>query len=161
MTEDAFFTSFRSFRSFRRFNHLANQSGMALVTSLIFLTALMGLASMLLLNSVIELKIAGANQEKVVALEEATGELDILLLKGLLSNDLYSNMNVNANTNDPHPTPKVNDCPASMNGYSNNLIQCVVIYREVTKNYGKKESSFIKLHSALSKQVLAKHLLTN
>ncbi|MGB0937195.1 MAG: hypothetical protein ACPGTQ_07040 [Colwellia sp.] len=157
MTDNACLTNLKNL------NHLSFQSGMALVTSLIFLTALMGIASMLLLNSVIELKIAGANQEKIAALAEATGELDTLLLKGLLSNQPYANTSVNSNasvnTHNTQPTHKLNDCPASINGYSNNLMQCVVIYKEVTKNYGKQGSSSLNLHSALSKQVLARRLL--
>ena len=121
---------------------IKHQSGIVLVVSLVFLIALMGIASMLMLNTVIDMKMAGANQDKVLALESAIGELESVMLSELSI----------AKTSKP---ADITDCPAGKSGYSTNIVKCRVVNTSITKKYGRNNSSKIEVHSSVSEQVLS------
>ena len=124
-------------------NHsVTKQSGIVLVVSLVFLIALTGVASALMLNSTIDMKMAGASQSKIIAVEEGIGELASLILTSALSEDKQDSI-------------QVNDCPASRRAYSTNIVRCVTLKTHINKHYGKNNSSVIKLHASITKQVLA------
>ena len=121
---------------------MKHQSGIVLVVSLVFLIALMGIASMLMLNTVIDMKMAGANQDKVIALEAAMGELESVMLSDISIAEVSNPVDVS-------------DCPASKNGYSTNIVKCRVVKTSITKKYGKNSSNEIEVHASVSKQVLS------
>jgi len=59
--------------------NINKQRGVVLVVSLVFLIALTAVASALMLNTTVDLKMSGASEEKVVANQEAVSAVDALI----------------------------------------------------------------------------------
>ena len=146
-----------------------NQQGFVLVVALVFLIALTGVASALMLNTTSDMKMSGASQEKVIAMQEAIGSLDeVILLNAALGADniflgtifpvggtavAVSADNTTATITIPNSNLVKIDCPAMKGGDDNDLTKCNMLKVTVVKRYGNNSSSTIVVNAGIAQQV--------
>jgi hypothetical protein len=158
-------------------NHLSNQrakkqQGVVLVVALVFLVALTAVASMLMLNTTTDMKMAGATQEKMIAHNEAIGSVDELIFKQLTENNNFTrssypddiavvvtaqntaafiSMPKNRSTNE-ELTSTETDCPASR--VPSSIFKCNVLAIRVEKKYGRENTSRVVVRAGIAQQLL-------
>lgn len=176
-----------------RYNHrmasMANlkQHGVVLVVSLVFLVALTAVASALMLNTTTDIKMSGASEDKVVAIQEAFGAIDeIIFVQVRPTGDNVNTFAKPISTfrkegvDTPEPVSlalltqsnmrgditKANiglseneyaldsDCPHSKLASSTGVFTCNVLKVELTKVYGRKNTSTIDVNSGITQQLL-------
>ncbi|WP_231731486.1 PilX N-terminal domain-containing pilus assembly protein [Colwellia sp. TT2012] len=156
------------------------QRGVVLVVSLVFLVALTAVASALMLNTTTDMKMSGASEAKVVANEEAFGATDELIFRQIgpgERNDFalpivnYANGDsdvladlVQSNTNNDVITATiglannqfvlVSDCPHSRSASSTQVFTCNVLRVQVTKVYGRNQTSTVQVNAGIAQQLL-------
>lgn len=153
-----------------------SQQGFVLVVSLVFLIALTGVASALMLNTTSDMKMSGASQEKVIATQEALGAIDEAMMKQMalgsannFINFVYTPEGTNvavtsipAESSTAVITNPLNnnltvDCSHSEGGSDVDNIDCTFLRLTVTKGYGNKVgnefTSTIVINAGIEQQV--------
>jgi Tfp pilus assembly protein PilX len=143
------------------------QKGVVLIVALVFLIALTAVASILMLNTTSDMKMAGASQERVIAMEEAIGSVDEVILKQFNGVNNFTKttfvpaIGVAVTASDTNavitiPNTNINsvavNCPPSKDPSS--IFKCNVLMIRVDKNYGYGNSSNIQVRAGIAQQLL-------
>ena len=149
----------------------AGQRGVVLVVALVFLVALTAVAAALMQNSTTDMKMSGASEEKVVAVQDAMSAVDEIIVtqrgSGFTRPVLGNNFPIN-NALPPLPSTSASadvvvannnflletDCPHSKLASSTAVFTCNVLRVRVSRNYGRKGNSNIQVSSGITQQLL-------
>lgn len=148
--------------------HYKRQRGVVLIVALVFLISLTAVASALMLNSTTDIKMAGASQEKVEAVQEAISALDETIADQVVGGtnlfagtqfpqvvDTVGSVNVtNVTITNNNTTTKPVGCPHSALASSTDKIGCNVLTITVNNNYGRKSTSNINAQAGIAQEVL-------
>jgi hypothetical protein len=153
-------------------NRRKKQQGVVLVVALVFLVALTAVASMLMLNATTDMKMAGASQEKIIALQEAVGSVDELVYQQITqvnnfarsqydgdimievtAKEVTASIGVPKNkANNDEISTLETDCPASHKPSS--IFKCNILAVKVEKKYGRQNTSNIVIRAGVVQQLL-------
>jgi hypothetical protein len=160
---------------------LKKQRGVVLVVSLIFLIALTAVASALMLNTTTDMKMSGASEMQVVANQEAFGAMDELIFRqvqygvgqrndfALPINTFRNDKVVTADLTSSNAQGSITSasigllnnpllleypCPHSRAASSVQVFTCNVLRVQVTKQYGRNNTSTIQVNSGIAQQLL-------
>lgn len=148
-------------------NH-RSQQGVVLVVALVFLISLTAVASALMLSSTTDIKMAGASQEKVEAVQEAISALDETIADQIVDGtnlfagtdfpqvvDSVQSVSVNDVTiTNNNTTTKPVGCPHTALASSSDKIGCNVLTITVNNSYGRKNTSNINAQAGIAQEVL-------
>ncbi|MCJ8320654.1 MAG: PilX N-terminal domain-containing pilus assembly protein [Colwellia sp.] len=153
--------------------NVKKESGFVLVVALVFLVALTGVASALMLNTTSDMKMSGASQEKLIATQEALGAVDEaislqlapgasnLFLETVFPEEgtpvvvtaLKTTASItNANSPDLEP-----DCGHLTRADDNTETKCNWLRLTVTKVYGNNDTSSVVVNAGIVQQARAKN----
>ncbi len=149
---------------------MRSQQGFVLVVALVFLIALTSVASMLMLNTTSDMKMAGATQERTVAIQEAFGLVDEVIYKQITIKNNFaltdyanaievkvtgesSTANISAPTHNITQVNVEGPCPASKKASS--IFTCNTVVINAVKRYGNNNSSLITVKAGISQQLMA------
>lgn len=152
-------------------NSRQKQSGVVLIVSLVFLIALTAVAAALMQNTTTDMKMSGASEEKVVAIQEAVSTIDEVIYKEVtqtsgtnafaseiakfpLSPTVKSEGDTSAEITLANPYQIEADCPHSRSASSVQVFKCNVLRVQVTRFYGRTNKSTIEVNSGVSQQLL-------
>lgn len=160
-------------------SNITKQRGVVLVVSLVFLVALTAVAAALMQNSTTDMKMSGASEEKVVALQEAVSAVDEVIFNQVgpgktnrFSRPVSGNVNfpiINQALLLPDTATKSSarvdvinnqynldiDCPTMKVASSgNSKITCNILRIRVNRNYGREKKSNISADSGIVQQIL-------
>ncbi|ALO34136.1 hypothetical protein CMT41_04870 [Colwellia sp. MT41] len=157
------------------------QRGVVLVVSLIFLIALTAVASALMLNTTTDMKMSGASEMQVVANQQAFGAMDELIFrqvqhgvgqkndfalpisnfavdKSVLADLTSSNADGNITSASiglsNNPLILEYPCPHSRNASSVQVFTCNILRVQITKQYGRNNTSTVQVNSGIAQQLL-------
>lgn len=149
--------------------NIVKNNGIVLVVSLVFLVALTTIASTLMHNAAIDIKIANANQEKMLAVEKAISAIDevIVLPINQASSANYFTHDKDAypyqiNHHDVNTQASISlmnsqsyhvNCAHSTLPSSINTIHCHHFVVEVNYQYGRYHHQSIIVRAGVSQQV--------
>ncbi len=163
------------------FTAKSKQQGVVLVVSLVFLVALTAVASALMLNTTTDMKMSGASEEKVVATQEAFGAIDEIIYRQVKATgnnvntfaqpiqtfkdaptdallDLRSNAHASITKADIGLSENAfaleSDCPHSRLASSTEVFTCNVLKIELSKKYGRKNTSTLEVNAGIAQQLL-------
>jgi hypothetical protein len=149
--------------------NLNKQQGFVLIVSLVFLIALTGVASALMLNTTSDMKMSGASQEKVIATQEALSSIDeVILIQITSGTNLFSSSvfpeegisvnvtrdNINAEITNRNVSGLVGECPHSGTASSVDMFDCNILKISVTKLYGNNDTSSVVVSAGIAQQLL-------
>jgi len=160
--------------------NIKEQRGVVLVVALVFLIALTAVASTLMLNTTTDVKMSGASEERVVAIEETISAVDELFyrqinpLEGggnafaspiavfqnqdvpLLDSLTKTQKNVTEATlglaNNKYAKPMT--CPHSLRASSVGVLECNILRVQVSKTYGRKNNNVVEVESGVTQVLL-------
>ncbi|MBL0710201.1 MAG: pilus assembly PilX N-terminal domain-containing protein [Colwellia sp.] len=155
----------------------SKQQGVVLIVSLVFLVALTAVASVLMLNTSSDMKMSGASQEKVSAIQEAISSIDEVIFIQMKSNensftksqfprtvnvtpsDMLAKIKAATDTTEIEapdiPTNILSvDCPSSRFASSTEMFKCNLLRVQVKKEYGRNNTSNIKVNAGIAQQLL-------
>lgn len=162
----------------KRIKPMFKQKGVVLIVSLVFLVALTAVASAIMQNTTSDMKMSGASQEKVVAIQEAFSGIDEAIFQQVrrinnrnafaLADAVYTDADqadlltidvkhglddgeVKINLANPNGVPV--HCPPNRQGTSVNLMNCLVFRIETENKYGKKDNSQIVVHAGILQEL--------
>lgn len=147
------------------------QRGVVLIVALIFLVALTAVAAALMQNSTTDMKMSGASEQKVVAVQDAMSAVDEVIVtqrgNGFTRPVFGDNFPINnalpatPNTSASADVVVANnnflleaDCPHSKLASSTGVFTCNVLRVRVSRNYGRKGNSNIQVSSGITQQLL-------
>ncbi|REL34767.1 pilus assembly PilX N-terminal domain-containing protein [Thalassotalea euphylliae] len=149
-------------------NQKKTQTGFVLITSIVFLVALTAVASVLMLNSSSDIKMSGASEEKLIAVQAAVSALD-----ETVADQIRGNVNLFAGKDFPQPVNTITsvavssvvidneldsneptDCPHTTLSSSNQLLKCNVVSIAVTNQYGRNNTSEVRANANIAQQLL-------
>lgn len=154
------------------------QQGVVLVTSLVFLVALTAVAAALMQNTTTDMKMSGASEEKVVAIQTAISAVDEIInnqlniqpisvfAQGLNNVPLYTSaelLPVTTKTGASASASVINNplfvelpCPHSRpgDGMSTDEISCHYLQLNVQRLYGRNNTSNIVINANIAQQLL-------
>ena len=144
------------------------QSGFVLITSIVFLVALTAVASVLMLNASSDIKMSGASEEKLIAIQATVSALD-----ETVADQIRGNVNLFAGKDFPKPvntitsvsvksvvidneldTNEPTDCPHTTLSSSNQLLKCNVVSIAVSNEYGRNKTSEVRANANIAQQLL-------
>lgn len=159
----------------------SRQQGVVLIVSLVFLIALTGVAAALMQNTTTDMKMSGASEERVVAMQEAVSAVDEIIFEQVTGAstandfaaplvdfadgaiDIITDLKVtNENKDFDSATLNVvnNDfllqagCPHSKSASSAQVFTCNVLLIQVNRKYGRKGTSTVEVNSGIAQQLL-------
>lgn len=152
--------------------NISKQKGIVLIISLTFLIALTVIASSLMNNTAIDIKISGAHQEKSLATQEAISAINEIIAQQVDEFDgenhfthdemtypyriMLSRLSTQANvvlvSNQSHHA----NCPHSLSPSSINVVRCHHFVIEVNQQYGRNNHQNIIVKASILQQVLDK-----
>jgi Tfp pilus assembly protein PilX len=151
-------------------NPLANQKGVVLVVALVFLVALTAVAAAMMQNTITDVKMSGASQEKVIATQEAISTMDEVIYNEVTkangTNGFASEIanfplapSVSANNTDAkitlaNPFNIESDCPHLKSASSVQVFKCNLLKVKIDRSYGRTNSSQIEVNSGIAQQLL-------
>lgn len=156
------------------------QKGVVLVVSLVFLVALTAVAAALMQNTTSDMKMSGASEGKVVAIQQAVSAIDEIIFNQVApgkTNEFAAAVvtfkdgekKVSAemptlwdeNKFDPPELDVTNnqymleaDCPHSKLASSAQVFTCNVLKVQVNRKYGRHNTSAVNVNSGISQQLL-------
>lgn len=157
---------------------LTNQKGVVLVVALVFLVALTAVAAALMQNSTMDMKMSGASEEKVVALQEVVSALDEVIFNQVgpgktnsFSRPVSGDVNFpitdqavllpNTATKSSARVDVANNefnlditCPHLNLASSTEVFSCNILRVRADRNYGRKGQSNISADSGVAQQLL-------
>jgi Tfp pilus assembly protein PilX len=148
-----------------------NQRGVVLVISLVFLIALTAVAGALMQNSTLDMKMSGASEQKVIAVQDAMSAVDEVINTQRANGFIRPVSGVNFPINNPLPAiPNTQatadvvvannnflleaDCPHSNQASSTSVFTCNVLRIRINRNYGRTGNSNIQVSSGITQQLL-------
>lgn len=143
--------------------NLNQTTGFVLVTALVFLIALTSVASMLLLNTTTDMKMSGASQERVIAMQQAVSASDDVIQQQTVGNNLFDG-NVfpqNVNVGDAQTTATIDrvlvvndmaECPRAI--LATSIKGCNILRVQTTRNYGNNNSNSVVVHAGIYQVLL-------
>jgi len=155
------------------------QRGIVLVVALVFLIALTAVAGALMQNTTTDVKMAGASEEKVIAMQEAISAVDEVIFNQVSPgaiNEFAASVNTfangdkdisaaipvsNANNDFASATLNVSNnqfmkataCPRAKDASSNDGNVCNLLMIQVTRTYGRNNTSSIVVNSGILQQL--------
>ncbi|TMM45926.1 PilX N-terminal domain-containing pilus assembly protein [Colwellia ponticola] len=157
---------------------IKNQSGVVLIVSLIFLVALTAVAAALMQNSTTDMKMSGATEEKVVALQEVVSAVDEVIFNQVsvgktnaFSRPVTGDINFpitdqgillpNTTTQSSARVEVANNqlnldiaCPHLKLASSTEVFSCNMLRVRANRNYGRTGQSNIAANSGIAQQLL-------
>ena len=151
--------------------NIKKQNGVVLVVALVFLIALTAVAGALMQNTTTDMKMSGASEEKVVAVQQAVSSTDEVIYKQVnqIGGENGFAIEIGAYPRDETVTDtKVNravitvanqnnleaDCPHMKSASSIQVFTCNVLKVEVNRTYGRSDNQNITVNSGISQQLL-------
>jgi type IV pilus assembly protein PilX len=162
--------------------NLKKQQGVVLVVSLVFLIALTAVAAALMQNTTTDMKMSGASEEKVVAIQEAISAVDEVIheqVTGISADNdfaapvVYYQLNGAKDVSgDLSVTNKDNDitaatvnlannqfmleagCPHSKSASSAQVFACNVLIIQIDRKYGRNGTSTVQVNSGIAQHLL-------
>ncbi|WP_057830691.1 pilus assembly PilX family protein [Colwellia sp. TT2012] len=153
------------------------QQGVVLIVALVFLVALTGVAAALMQNTTSDMKMAGASNEKVVAMQAAISAVDEvidnqlnqqavnLFARGLDAFAGYNNgqlLPAATATGATANTVLINNltfdeysCPRSSVASSVGIIECNYLQLQIQRPYGRNNTSIIVVNANIVQQLLS------
>ena len=161
----------------RKVGKVAEQKGVVLVVSLVFLIALTAVAAALMQNTTTDMKMSGASDEKVVATQTAISAVDetidnqvnVLPINvftrglsnfagaGYTSAELLGATKTGATASASVINNPFNDefaCPRSAVGTSVGIIECNFLQLRVQRLYGRQNTSNVIIDASIAQQLL-------
>lgn len=151
-------------------NQLARQKGVVLVVALVFLVALTAVAAAMMQNTITDVKMSGASQEKVIATQEAISAMDQVIYNEVTKasgvNGFASEManfplvpsvsasNTVAKILLANPFKITPDCPHLKSASSVQVFKCNLLKVKINRTYGRSNTSNIEVNSGISQQLL-------
>ena len=149
----------------------AKQKGVVLIVSLVFLTALTAVAAALMQDSTTDMKMAGASEDKAIAVQDAISAVDEVIdtqrLTGFtrplhgdnfpIVNALPANPVTGASATVAVANNDYNleiDCPHSKLPSSAGSFRCGSLRVQVTRDYGRKGNSQINVSSGVAQTLI-------
>ncbi len=156
------------------------QQGVVLVISLVFLVALTALAAALMQNTTTDMKMSGASEEKVVAVQQAVSAVDEIIFNQVApgttnefaaaivtfkdgEKELTTEMPTlwDSDKFDPPELDVTNNeymleagCPHSKLASSTQVFTCNVLNIQVNRKYGRNATSTVNVNSGIAQQLL-------
>jgi type IV pilus assembly protein PilX len=158
--------------------NVTKQRGVVLVVSLVFLVALTAVAAALMQNSTTDMKMSGASEEKVVALQEVVSAVDEVIFNQVgpgqvnaFARPVSGNVNFpiinqalllpNTATKSSARVDVANNqynkdiaCPHLKVASSTEVFSCNILRVRVNRNYGRTNNSNISADSGIAQQLL-------
>lgn len=158
---------------------LKKQQGVVLVVSLVFLIALTAVAAALMQNTTTDMKMSGASEEKVIADQCAVSAVDEFVFRQITAgsgdNEFEARVetfvgakNVSGALTSTKPkcfiasasldldnNPYMLDlpCPRTFGASSEDQAKCNVLRIEVSRKYGRNNTSTVQVNSGIVQQV--------
>jgi Tfp pilus assembly protein PilX len=146
------------------------QQGVVLIITLVFLVALTAVAAALMQNSTTDMKMSGASQEKVTAMQEAISATDEVIFKQVQQTDGNNGFSspvgvfpLSPSVSDGDTTVVINlanannleaDCPHAKSGSSIQVFKCNVLRVQVKRKYGRSNTNEIEVNTGVAQQIL-------
>lgn len=156
------------------------QQGVVLVVSLVFLVALTAVAAALMQNTTTDMKMSGASEEKVIAVQQAVSAVDEIIFNQVSpgktnefaaaivtfkdgEKSLTAEMPTlwDSNKFDPPELDVTNNeymleasCPHSKSASSTQVFSCNVLKVQVNRKYGRNNTSTVNVNSGIAQQLL-------
>ena len=147
------------------------QRGVVLIVSLVFLIALTAVAGALMQNSTLDMKMSGASEQKVVAVQDAMSAVDEVIITQRGSGFIRPVSGINFPINNPLPAISNTqatadvvvannsflleaDCPHSKLASSTAVFTCNVLRVRINRTYGRTGNSNIQVNSGITQQLL-------
>lgn len=158
--------------------NVENQQGVVLVVSLVFLVALTAVAAALMQNSTTDMKMSGASEEKVVALQEVISAVDEVIFNQVsagktnaFARSVTGDVNFpiidqaillpNTTTQSSARVEVANNqlnltiaCPHLKLASSTEVFSCNILRVRANRNYGRTGQSNIAADSGIAQQLL-------
>jgi hypothetical protein len=151
-------------------NSKNKQQGIVLVVSLVFLIALTAVAGALMQNTTTDMKMSGASQEKVTAMQEAISSTDEVIYKQVQQTDGNNGFSsppgvfpITTTVTAGDTTAEITlanannleaDCPHSSSASSIQVFKCNVLRIQVNRKYGRKKTNNIQVNTGVAQQLL-------
>lgn len=158
-------------------NNRSSQRGVVLIVALVFLIALTAVAAALMQNTTTDMKMAGASEERVTAMQEAVSAIDEVIYNQVAPGQTneFAKPLVDANfpntdqslllpSTKTHATASVDvvnneykletDCPHSKSASSAQVFTCNVLRVQVNRSYGRSDKSNVEVNSGIAQQLL-------
>lgn len=166
------------------YGDVKKQQGVVLIVSLVFLVALTAVAAALMQNTTTDIKMSGASEEKVIAVQEAISAVDEIIFNQISSGSTNEFTSALSTFPDPklskgkvigtempilYDTEKYEpptlglandtyglktDCPNAKSASSVQLFSCNVLKIQVKRKYGRHNTSHIEVNAGITQQVL-------
>jgi hypothetical protein len=158
--------------------NIAKQRGVVLVVSLVFLVALTAVAAALMQNSTTDMKMSGASEEKVVALQEVVSAVDEVIFnqvspgqtnrfsrpvtgdvnfpitdQALLLPDTATKSNARVDVANNQFNLDI-ACPTLKVASSTEVFSCNILRVSANRGYGRTGQSNISANSGIAQQLL-------
>ena len=161
---------------------LKKQQGVVLIVSLVFLIALTAVAAALMQNTTTDMKMSGASEQKVVAIQEAISAVDEVIheqVTGVSADNDFAapvaDFQQNGEKNVIGDLTRTNkdgditsatvdlannqfmleaDCPHSKSASSAQVFTCNVLIIQVNRAYGRKGTSTVEVNSGIAQNLL-------
>lgn len=156
------------------------QQGVVLVVSLVFLVALTAVAAALMQNTTTDMKMSGASEEKVIAVQQAISAVDEIIFNQVSpgktnefaaaivtfkdgEKKLTAEMPTlwDSNIFDPPELDVTNNeymleagCPHSKVASSTQVFSCNLLKVQVNRKYGRDKTSTVNVNSGIAQQLL-------
>lgn len=160
----------------KKFSHRRSQHGVVLIVSLVFLIALTAVAAALMQNSTTDIKMSGASEEKVIAVQDALSAIDEVIFNqvGPNQNNIFTRPAQGTNfpvTDQALLLPSTSTASVARVELTNNIYRqtvdcshaklassvgefdCNVLRVIVTRQYGRTNNSQVQVSSSVA-QVL-------
>ena len=155
----------------------SKQKGVVLVVSLVFLIALTAVAAALMQNTTTDIKMAGASQEKSIAIQETLSEMDRVIFNevGKVNVAAVNKFSLPAESFDEPKALTVTkaditigsvdianstkleiDCPPSRSASSTDVFSCNILRVVVERKYGRNKNSKIEVNTGIAQQLFKK-----
>jgi len=161
----------RLIKKMKSMEKLGKQRGVVLIVSLVFLVALTAVAAALMQNSTTDMKMAGASEQKVVAMQDAISAVDEVILTHKrdgfvrpIQGDNFPIVNALPVLPSTSATAsvvvannffsRVADCPHARVASSSEVFDCNVLRVVVNRAYGRKGNSNIQVSSGITQRLL-------
>jgi Tfp pilus assembly protein PilX len=151
-------------------NRRVEQQGVVLVVALVFLVALTAVAGAMMQNTITDVKMSGASQEKVIATQEAISAMDQVIYNEVTKANgtnsfaaeianfpLQPNVtadNTSAEISLANPFNIESDCPHLKSASSVQVFKCNLLKVQIDRSYGRTNTSTVEVNSGIAQQLL-------
>jgi hypothetical protein len=148
------------------------QQGVVLIVSLVFLIALTAVSAALMQNTSTDMKMSGASQEKLIALQEIQSEMDHIIYNQVRRVDNTNHFTsalalfpISPTVTKPDITtaqialvnplqPAAPDCPHTRMASSVQVFKCNVLNVVAARRYGRTKRSTVQLNAGIAQPLI-------